>query len=165
MWQAPRGRGPYGIATTPGGDVYYASLAGNHIARIDVETGEATVIEPPTRDQGARRVWSDSKGRIWVSYWNTGHVGMYDPAARTWREWKLPGNAHAYSVWVDPHGQGVAHRLEHQRDRALRPGRPRRSTSYPSNRDQANVRQMLGRAGEAWGAESGIDRLVMVPAP
>ena len=26
---------------------------------------------------------------------------MYDPAARNWREWKLPGNAHAYAVWVD----------------------------------------------------------------
>ena len=62
VWQAPRGRGPYGIATTPGGDVYYASLAGNHIARIDVETGEATVIEPPTREQGARRVWSGFQG-------------------------------------------------------------------------------------------------------
>ncbi len=66
VWRAPRGRGPYGITTTPSGDVYYASLAGNHIARIDVETGEATVIEPPTRDQGARRVWSDSQGNIWV---------------------------------------------------------------------------------------------------
>ncbi len=48
VWKAPRGRGPYGITTTPAGDVYYASLAGNHIARIDTETGEATVIEPPT---------------------------------------------------------------------------------------------------------------------
>ena len=46
-------------------------------------------------------MWSDSRGRIWVSYWNTGQVGMYDPATRAWREWKLPGNAHAYSVWVD----------------------------------------------------------------
>src|SRR5437763_955351 len=99
---APRARGPYGITTTPTGDVYYASLAGNHIARIDVDTGDATVIEPPTRDQGARRIWSDSKGRLWVSYWNTGQVGMYDPATRAWREWKLPGTAHAYSVWVDP---------------------------------------------------------------
>ena len=52
VWKAPRGRGPYGIATTPGGDVYYASLAGNHIARIDTETGEATVIEPPTQGSG-----------------------------------------------------------------------------------------------------------------
>ena len=36
--------------------------------------------------------------------------------------------------------------------------------TFTSNRDQANVRQMLGRSGEAWGAESGVDRLVMVPA-
>src|SRR5437588_8964566 len=101
VWNAPRGSGPYGITATPSGDVYYASLAGNHIAHVDVETGVATVIEPPTKGQGARRVWSDSRGRIWVSYWNTGQVGMYDPASKSWREWKLPGNAHTYSVWVD----------------------------------------------------------------
>ena len=101
VWKAPRGRGPYGITTTPGGDVYFASLAGNYIARIDVDSGQATVIEPPTPTQGARRVWSDSRGRIWVSYWNTGQVGMYDPAPHAWREWRLPGNAHAYAVWVD----------------------------------------------------------------
>jgi len=47
VWPSPRGRGPYGITTTPSGDVYYASLAGNHIARVDTETGVATVIEPP----------------------------------------------------------------------------------------------------------------------
>ena len=35
VYPAPRGRGPYGIEATPGGDVYYASLAGSHIARID----------------------------------------------------------------------------------------------------------------------------------
>jgi virginiamycin B lyase len=163
VWQAPRGRGPYGITTTPSGDVYYASLAGNHIARIDVETGEATVIEPPTRDQGARRVWSDSKGRLWVSYWNTGHVGMYDPASRAWKEWKLPGNARAYSVWVDPADKVW---LTDWSINALVRFDPltERFESFPSSKPQANVRQMLGRSGEAWGAESGVDRLVMVPA-
>ena len=30
--------------------------------------------------QGARRVWSDSRGRIWVSEWNAGQVARYDPA-------------------------------------------------------------------------------------
>ena len=45
-FDAPRGRGPYGITATPAGDVYYASLAGSHIARIDRETGEATVDRP-----------------------------------------------------------------------------------------------------------------------
>ena len=164
VWQAPRGSGPYGIATTPSGDVYYASLAGSHIARIDTESGEATVIEPPTPKQGARRVWSDSRGRIWVSYWNTGQVGRYDPAARTWREWKLPGNARAYSVWVDDRdrvwltdwGANAIVRFDPATEKFER---------YESNRGNADVRQMLGRSGEAWGAESGTDRLVMVPAP
>jgi len=34
--------------------------------------------------------------------------------------------------------------------------------SFPSDKDGARVRQMLGRPGEAWGAESGTDRLVVV---
>jgi virginiamycin B lyase len=163
VWNAPRGRGPYGIATTPSGDVYYASLAGNHIAQIDVDTGEATVIEPPTKDQGARRVWPDSKGRLWVSYWNTGQVGMYDPSTKSWREWKLPGSAHAYSVWVDDRDKVW---LTEWSTNAIVRFDPvtEKFESFPSNRDHANVRQMLGRSGEAWGAESGVDRLVMIPA-
>lgn len=92
VFDAPGGRGPYGITTTPGGMVYYASLAGSHIARIDRETNEALPIEPPTPGQGARRVWSDSQGRLWVSEWNTGQLAMYDPAQDAWREWRLPGN-------------------------------------------------------------------------
>ena len=79
VFEAPRGHGPYGITATPEGEVYYASLAGDHIAHIDRTTGEARIIEPPTEDQGARRVWSDSKGRIWVSEWNAGQLSVYDP--------------------------------------------------------------------------------------
>ena len=163
VWNAPRGSGPYGIATTPSGEVYYASLAGNHIAHIDVETGVATVIEPPTKAQGARRVWSDSRSRIWVSYWNTGQVGMYEPASKSWREWKLPGNAHAYSVWVDDQDKVW---LTDWSINAIVKFDPvtEKFESFPSDRRSADVRQMLGRAGEAWGAESGNDRLVMVPA-
>ena len=60
VFDAPKGVGPYGIHATPDGVVYYASLAGSHIARIDAPTSNAVVIQPPTREQGARRVWSDS---------------------------------------------------------------------------------------------------------
>lgn len=164
VWKAPRGRGPYGIATTPNGDVYYASLAGSHIARVDVESGEATVIEPPTARQGARRVWSDSRGNVWVSYWNTGHVGRYDPLTRTWREWKLPGDARAYAVWVDERDKVW---LTEWNSNALVRFDPQSETfeSYPSNRAGATVRQLLGRAGEVWGAESGNDRLVRLASP
>ena len=44
VFESPRGRGPYGIHVTPDGTVYYASLAGSHIARLDSGTGKATVI-------------------------------------------------------------------------------------------------------------------------
>jgi len=161
VWRAPRGAGPYGMTTTPTGEIYFASLAGNYIAHIDAETGAATVIEPPTPDQGARRVWSDSKGNVWVSYWNTGGVGRYDPAARSWREWKLPGNAHAYAVWVDPADRVW---LSDWSTNAIVRFDPatERFTSYPSDREHADVREMQGRAGEAWAAESRTDRLVRV---
>ncbi|MEQ1516804.1 MAG: hypothetical protein ABL931_09975, partial [Usitatibacteraceae bacterium] len=101
VWPAPKGRGPYGIAATPAGDIYYASLAGNHIAKIDIASGRVTVIEPPTKDQGARRVWSDSKGQIWVSEWLSGNLSMYNPSEQNWKTFKPPVEMpKTYSVYV-----------------------------------------------------------------
>ena len=48
VFPSPRGRGPYGIATTPNGSVYFASLAGSYVGNIALETGEVAVLEPPT---------------------------------------------------------------------------------------------------------------------
>ncbi len=164
VFDAPRGRGPYGITTTPDGAVYYASLAGSHIARIEVNSGQAMVIEPPTRDQGARRVWSDSRGRIWVSEWNAGQVGVYDPATNVWREWKLPGTApQAYAVYVD---ERDAVWLTDFPNNAIVRFDPATETfqSFPLPSAQANVRQLLGRPGEVWGAESRVNKVVVVRA-
>ncbi len=117
----------------------FVSLAGRHLARIDPETGEATVIEPPTAPQGARRAWSDSKGRIWVSYWNTGHVGMYDPAMNAWKEWKLPGDRpQAYSVWVDDRDQVWLTEWSSNAIVRFDPA-TEKFTSYPSDRDGARA--------------------------
>jgi virginiamycin B lyase len=161
VWEAPRGRGPYGITTTPGGDVYYASLAGSHVARIDVESGEATVIEPPTPNQGARRVWSDSKGRIWVSEWNSGQVSRYDPASRSWKAWRLPGERPMpYAVYVDE--RDVVWLSDFGANAMVRfDPASERFESFVSPRRPANVRQILGRPGEVWAPESGTDYLVV----
>jgi len=161
VWDAPRGRGPYGITTTPDGAVYYASLAGNYIARVDLESGAATVIEPPTREQGARRVWSDSKGRVWVSEWNSGNVSVYDPTTTTWKTWRLPGDSpHTYAVYVDADdtvwlsdwGANAVVRFTPSTEKF---------EVFPSDKRGANVRQILGRPGEVWAPESGNDRLVV----
>jgi virginiamycin B lyase len=162
VWDAPQGRGPYGIAATPAGEIYYASLAGNHIARIDTATGNSTIIEPPTKGQGARRVWPDSKGRIWVSEWSSGNLSMYDPKDKSWKQWKPPGDKpRTYSVWVD--AKDKVWITEWTANAILRfDPDTQKFEAFPSNQDGAAVRQMLGRPGEAWGAESGNDRLVVV---
>jgi virginiamycin B lyase len=162
VYDAPRGRGPYGITGTPSGDVYYASLAGSHIASIDLDTGAATPIDPPTAGQGARRVWSDSRGRIWGSEWNAGQVGVYDPADSSWQEWRLPGsNPQTYSVYVDE--RDVVWLTDFGAN-AIVSFEPASEvfTQYPLEPANANVRQMLGRPGEVWGAQSGADSLIVI---
>lgn len=89
-WKAPKGPGPYGIAATPAGDIWYASLAGDHIAKIDTASGAVTVVEPPKPGVGPRRIWSDSKGVLWVSFWHGGAIGRYDPVTKAWATYPLP---------------------------------------------------------------------------
>ena len=54
-WKAAKGTGPYGITTTPNGEVWYASLAGDHIAKIDTVSGDALMVLPPKAGVGPRR--------------------------------------------------------------------------------------------------------------
>lgn len=162
VFDAPRGRGPYGITTTPAGEVFYASLAGSYVGQIDPATGAVTVLEPPTAGQGARRVWADSLGQVWVSEWNSGQLSVYDPATGAWQAWRLPGNRpQAYAVYVDYNDQVWlsdfgANALVH-----FNPATEEFQV-YPLASSPASVRQILGRPGEGWGAESGVDKLVVV---
>jgi virginiamycin B lyase len=155
VFDAPRGRGPYGITATPSGDMYFASLAGSYVGRVNSDTGDVTVLEPPTSGQGARRVWSDSTGRIWVSEW-------FDPASGGWREWRLPGDSpQAYAVYVDETDKVW---LTDFGGNALVRFDPTNETfeSFPLPDSPGNVRQLLGRPGEVWAPESAADRIVVV---
>ena len=35
------------MTATPAGEIWYASLAGDYIGKIDTATGQTSVIEPP----------------------------------------------------------------------------------------------------------------------
>jgi virginiamycin B lyase len=87
---------------------------------------------------------------------------VYDPADGSWRAWDLPGGGNqAYSIYVD---ELDAIWLSDFRQNAIVRFDPVAETfeSFESDRSNAAVRQMLGVPGEAWGAESGVDRLVVV---
>jgi virginiamycin B lyase len=171
VFAAPRGAGPYGITYSPFG-VFYASLAGSHIARIGVRVGperpapsppfEAFTVDPPTKDQGARRVWTDSKGVIWVSEWNAGQVARYDPRTGQWKEWKLPNGSRpqAYAVFVDD--KDIVWLSEWTSSSIVRFDPATETfTSYPYA-PNGGVRQLHGRPGEVWGALSALDKLILL---
>ena len=161
-WKAPKGVGPYGITTTPNGEVWYASLAGDHIAKIDTVSGDALMVPPPKPGVGPRRIWSDSKGLLWVSFWTTGEVGRYDPNNKAWKVWSMPrSKSGCYAVYVDD--KDKVWLTDFTANAVLRfDPTNEQFESFPSDRRNASVRQLLGRPGELWGAESGADRLVVI---
>ena len=161
-WASPRGRGSYGIAVTPSGDVWYASLAGDYIGMVDRKTGSVTVVDPPRKGTGPRRIWSDSKGMLWVSFWHAGGVGRYDPTKKVWTHYPMPqSKSGTYSVYVDDKDRVWATDWMANAIQRFDPV-TESYQSFPSDKRGANIRQMLGRPGEAWGGESGTDRLVVV---
>jgi virginiamycin B lyase len=161
LYRAPEGPGPYGITTTPDGTVFFASLAGSYVGRIN-DDGTAEVIEPPTPDQGARRVWADTTGAVWVSEWNSGNLSRYRPDTGEWATFPLPGESPAaYAVyvdendivWVSDFGSNSLVRFD-----------PASETFHPYAlpHQPGEVRQIHGRPGEVWGAESAADHLVVI---
>jgi virginiamycin B lyase len=160
-WRSPR-PGSYGITTTPAGDVWFASLAGDYIGKVDLDTGAVTVVDPPRKGSGPRRIWSDSHGILWVSFWNSGGVGRYDPAAKSWKVYAMPkSNSGTYAVYVDDQDRVWATDWLANAIQRLDPD-TEKFTTFVSDKRGASVRQMLGRHGELWGGESGNDRLVVV---
>jgi len=161
VYDAPHGWGPYGITATPSGVVYYASLAGSYVGEIAAD-GSALVLRPPTGGQGARRVWSDSTGSIWVSEWNSGNLSRYDPGTGVWDTWPLPGSdPAAYAVYVDE--RDIVWVSDFAADAIVRfDPITEEFTVIELPHDQGEVRQLLGRPGELWGAESAADHLVLI---
>ena len=164
--ESPRGRGPYGICATPRGDVWWCSLAGSFIAQIDLRTGGSRIVEPPTKNQGARRVWSDSRGQIWVSEWNSGNLSMHDPALgtdeRSWRAWKPPGqNPRMYAVYVDDKDKVWC--TDWNANAMLRfDPLTEVFETIVMPRPGASIRQILGRTGEVWLPESGTEHISVI---
>lgn len=163
VWPDPKARGPYGIDDTPDGEVWYSSLAGSHLARIDRATGGVTLVDPPDEGAGLRRVWVDSKGKLWASGWNSGKLYRYDPSSGEWDSWALPGEgAKAYAVYVDERDWVWVTDFTANATLVFDPESERFIHAIPGSGPAANVRQILGRGNEVYLPESGTDRLMLV---
>jgi virginiamycin B lyase len=163
VWRDPEGRGPYGIDNTPGGDVWYVSLAGSHLSKVDLADGSVSVIEPPDADAGLRRVWADSKGDLWITGWNSGKLYRYRPAGGEWTTFDLPGERpQAYAVYVDERDDVWVTDFTSNNTLVFDIAAERFVATIPGSGPNAQVRQILGRGNEVYLPESGTDRLMLV---
>jgi len=87
---------------------------------------------------------------------------VYNPADHSWKEWILP---HEYPqpyavyvddrdiVWLSDFGKNALVRFDPATEAF---------TFFELPSVNAAVRQILGRPGEIWGAESAVDKLVVI---
>ncbi len=159
---APKGRGAAGIAVSPSGELWFASVAGNYVARINRESFEIQPAGLPKEDQGPRDLSSDSKNRLWVAESQSGNVSCLEIASRSWKSWKLPGDRprpHAVyvddadKVWLSDFSANAIVHFDPVTEAF---------NSVQIDRPGAEVRSLHGRSGEAWAADGGSDRLIRI---
>ena len=87
---------------------------------------------------------------------------MHNPDDGSWRIWRLPGQRpRTYSVYVDDKDKVWLTDFGANAIVRFAPG-TEKCNGFPSDKPNANVRQMDGKPGQAWGGESGTNRLVMI---
>lgn len=162
VFKDPEGRGPYGIDGTSDGEIWYVSLAGSHLARVNRSDGSVTLFEPPHEGAGLRRVWADSAGDLWISGWNSGKLYRYRPDSGEWTSFDLPGEARAYAVYVDDRDDVWVTDFASNNTLVFDPETEAWVAAIPGSGPDANVRQILGRGNQVYLPESGTDRLMLV---
>lgn len=156
VWKSPRGRGSYGITTTPDGEVWFVSLANSYLGKIDRATGNVEVFDPPVKNTGVRRVWSDSKGTLWMSEWNTGMIASFTPSTRQWHRYAIPGvsRANLYAVYVDNKDVVWVSNWGDNKVYSFDP-KTLQFTAVPGSSSGADIRQINGANGVVFLPESG----------
>jgi virginiamycin B lyase len=93
-------------------------------------------------------VWSDSKGDLWISEWNTGQLAKYSPATGQWARYPLPTQARSqlYAVYVDNKDVVWVSNWGDDKIYSFDP-KTLKFTSVAPSRPNAGVRQINGAPG------------------
>jgi virginiamycin B lyase len=94
---------PYGLIVGPDDRPWIAFMGTNAIGTINPHTMALEIIHTPDKDSLIRRIGMTSDGRIWWGDNAMGHIGVYDPEAKTMKQWPTPGGKAAgiYALAVD----------------------------------------------------------------
>jgi virginiamycin B lyase len=110
-----------------------------------------------------RRVWSDSKGDLWMSEWNGGQISRYSPSTGQWTRIPIPGagRANLYAVYVDNRDVVWVSNFADNKTYAYDP-KTQRFSSVPGSEANASIRQILGINGAVYLPESGNAAITVV---
>jgi virginiamycin B lyase len=94
--------------------------------------------------------------------WNSGDLFRYDSKSKSWARWHLPGDGpQPYAVYVDE--TDAVWVSDWSANAILRfDPKTEKFEAFPLPDRYAGVRQLAGRKGEVWGAESRADKLFVV---
>lgn len=99
--------GPYGIALSKDGAVWFCQLSGDRLGRVDPASGKVTEIEV-ARGSGPRRVAANADGSLlWFAFYGSNELVKFDPIAqKILKRYRLPAgrDGGAYAVTVDGAG-------------------------------------------------------------
>ena len=99
--------GPYGLALSKDGAVWFCQLSGDRLGRVDPVTGKVTEIDVP-RGSGPRRVAATPDGSLlWFAFYGSNELVKFDPIAqKVLKKYPLPSGrgGGAYAVTVDGAG-------------------------------------------------------------
>src|SRR6185437_4803849 len=109
--------------------------------RLNPDTGQVDRI-PLGEGSAPHGVIISPDGAAWITDCGLNAIVRVDPATHEVKTWKLPKDRANAVLKFDPETKSFA--------------------SFPSDKPDAAVRQLNGRPGEVWGAESGTDRLVVI---
>jgi virginiamycin B lyase len=100
--------------------------------------------------------------RSGITGWNSGDLFCYDSKTKSWAHWHLPGDSpQPYAVYVDE--TDAVWVSDWSANAILRfDPRTEKFETFPLPDRYASVRQLAGRKGEVWGAESGADKLFVL---
>lgn len=94
---------PYGLVIDSKDWPWIAFMGDNAIGTVDSETMDLQIIDTPTEDSIIRRIGVTSDDRIWWTDAGMGHIGVYEPAEKSMRQWPTPGGEAAglYAMTID----------------------------------------------------------------
>lgn len=99
--------GPYGLAMSGDGAIWFCQLSGDRLGRLDPKTGQITEIDVES-GSGPRRVAANADGSLlWFAFFGSNELVRFDPAARRIvKRYPLPAGRRggAYAVTVDGAG-------------------------------------------------------------